>query len=107
MENGLEYAVEAPSFEFVDIAKVVIAEETTPERVMILRETFRALSDEAREFMRVVLDAPERLYLLNGKLKKRAFQRYCRNKYGWSSTQVEELKFELGFYCQMALLRRR
>jgi hypothetical protein len=107
MDTRLESTIgEVPNM-FVDISKVEVVEETTPERVMILRETFRALSDEAREFMRVVLDAPERLYLLNGKLKKRAFQRYCRNKYGWSSTQVEELKFELGFYCQMALLRRR
>jgi hypothetical protein len=107
MDTRLESTIgEVPNM-FVDISKVEVVEETTPERVMILRETFRALSDEAREFMRVVLDAPERLYLINGKLKKRAFQRYCRNKYGMSSTQVESLKFELGFYCQMALLRRR
>ena len=107
MDTRLESTIgEVPNM-FVDISKVEVVEETTPEKVMMLRETFRALSDEAEQFMRIILDAPERLYLINGKLKKRAFQRYCRNKYGMSSTQVEALKFELGFYCQMALLRRR
>lgn len=107
MDTRLESTIgEVPNM-FVDISKVEVVEETTPEKVMMLRETFRALSDEAEQFMRIILDAPERLYLINGKLKKRAFQRYCRNKYGMSSTQVESLKFELGFYCQMALLRRR
>lgn len=74
----------------------------SPEDILIAKDTFRTLSDEARELARLILACHQEFFAPNGKLKKKAFQNYCRKIKGWNAEKTEDLKFELGLFLTFA-----
>ena len=74
----------------------------SPEEIIISKDTFRALSDEARELMHLILNCHHEFFLQSGKLKKIPFQNYCKQVKGWDKTKTEALKFELGLFLKFA-----
>ena len=90
---------------FVAIEDVEIQCNETPELLLISKEAFVTLSEEARDLVKLIMYAPNRLYKVNGQLKTLEFQKYCKRRKGWGHRKVEELKFELAFFCKAAVLR--
>jgi hypothetical protein len=101
----IEDALEILTGHTLNIDKVTLPSYQTPEMLLISKEAFTCLSDEARDLMNLITTAPDRLYQYNGQLKKISFQKYCKRRKGWHAKKVEELKFELALFCKFALLQ--
>lgn len=101
----LEQTMEMLCAEYVDIDKTEIRSDENPELLLISKEAFVTLSEEARDLVNLIMNAPDRLYHVNGQLKKIEFQRYCKRRKGWGIRKLEDIKFELSFFCRAAILR--
>ena len=74
----------------------------SPEEIVISKDIFRTLSDEAKELVLLILNCHQEFFSQNGKLKKIPFQNYCKHIKGWNSKKTEALKFELGLFLKFA-----
>lgn len=103
--TALDMALSVITAETVDVDRTVIPSYQTPEMLLISKEAFAALSDEARDLVEMITNVPDRFYTDTGQLKKAPFQRYCKRQKGWGARKVESLKFELALFCKFAMLR--
>ena len=85
-----------------DIDSVELVSHTpSPEDILISKEKFRALSDEAKDLVKLIFNCPSEFFCLdNGRIKKIKFQKYCKRERGWSKNHTELLKFEVGLFLQ-------
>ena len=101
----IEAALEIITGEIVAVDKVTLPSYQNPEMLLISKEAFTCLSDEARDLMNLITTATDRLYQKDGQLIKTSFQKYCKRRKGWHAKKVEALKFELALFCRFALLQ--
>jgi hypothetical protein len=86
--------------EWVPIDTVEIAEPDTPETLLFEKEKFKELSEEGKALINIILNAPEDLFLVNGRVREQVLRRYCRHKKNWSASKVDATKKEIGSFLQ-------
>jgi hypothetical protein len=70
--------------------------EETPETILLAKESFTdGLPKECKILADIVLNLPEELFLVNGKIKKTAFHQVVKAKTGWSVHKIEITKERL------------
>ena len=67
----------------------------SPETLLIRKDIFKVMSDEAKDFLNLVLFIPEDYLTNNGEIKKKFLYRYCKRKRNWHPKKVELLKTEV------------
>jgi hypothetical protein len=90
-----------PLGEAIDLADT----SPSPEDLLLSKDTLRALSDEAKDLVSMIMSCPEELFMNNGKLKRKEFQDYCKESKGWKASVTRSLMFELGFFLQHAFVQ--
>lgn len=75
----------------------------SPEDILIAKDTLNLLSDEAKIMTKLVLNCPEEFFLQNGRIKRSALRRMCRESLGWNSGKTDAVTFEIKFFLQHAL----
>lgn len=69
-----------------------------PETLFIDKEAIEGdFPSECKTLMNLILNIPEEMYLVNGKIKKTFFRKFVKSKTGWSAEKVERVQAKLRF----------
>lgn len=86
----------------VDIYDVSILQEVSeihsinPETLLIEKDNLKnSLTKECRIVAETILNLPEEMFLVNGKLKKTALKKILKQKLGWSNTKINRINESL------------
>jgi len=74
------------------------AEKETPESFLLKKEFLSQLSEESKVLVEILIGLPSEFFMVNGVVKKGSLHKLCREKYGWSATETEQIKLELAFF---------
>lgn len=67
-----------------------------PESIFIEKETLSPpLPKECRTLIDILLNIPEEMYLVNGKIKKTFLRKFVKEKTGWSIEKTERVQSRL------------
>ena len=76
--------------------------EDTPESILISKTMFQVLSKEAKEVILIILDAPEEMFFVDGRVKHLRFRQVIRDnlQLSWKviASVEKELKTFLNIY---------
>lgn len=72
-----------------------LLESSTPETILMEKETIDDLPKECRQLANIILNLPEEMYLVNGKLKRTFLRKFVKAKTGWSLCKVEKVQSKL------------
>ena len=103
--TNLECALTVLCSDYVELNKVPLPFDETPEKALLAKESFITLSEEANTLIQLIINAPERIYMANGVINPRELRKYCRRRKGWSLKKLEEVKFELWFFLRAMSLK--
>lgn len=87
--------------DFVSIDEEInnfLVEETTPESIFIAKNLFQSLSNEAKDIVKEIIDAPDNFYLANGSFRKMKLSQILKKKY--NNKKIFKIKQELSEFCQ-------
>jgi hypothetical protein len=69
---------------------------TNPETLLIEKDNLKnSLSKECRIVAEAILNLPEEMFLVNGKLKKTALKKILKQRLGWSNTKIKRINESL------------
>ena len=74
----------------------------SPETMLIRKDILEVMSDEAKDFLNLILSIPEDYLTSDGKIKGKFLYRYCKRKRGWCPSKVDLLKTEAGLLLNWA-----
>ena len=74
----------------------------SPEMMLIRKDIFKIMSDEAKDFLNLILSIPEDYLTNEDKIKTKFLYRFCKRKRGWKPAKVELLKTEVGLLLNWA-----
>ena len=69
-----------------------VSEEATPdnpESILLAKEAIEELPKECRTLVAIAMGLPEEMYMLNGRIKKSAFQSLVKAKTGWTHKEIK------------------
>ena len=72
-----------------------LQDENTPETILIEKDNIQGLSKECRLMAKAILNLPEEMFMINGKLKKTALRKIIHKETGWSIAKIERVKISL------------
>lgn len=85
--------------DFIPLEDITLVENKNPESILIAKSIFQSLSNEAKEVINIILNAPNELFLVNGKFKKMELSKILReNK--WSFKKIYSIQKEISEFCQ-------
>lgn len=84
--------------EWVDFETCNIEDPTTPETILIDKDIINKLPNECKLMANMILNLPEEMFLVNGKLKRTFFRKFVKSKTGWSMEKVDQTHRVLGYY---------
>ena len=108
-------AAQVMAAEYVPVESVLneLIDERTPEAFLIEQESEilsrrlprrhsrvrgAEIVDEAKELAQIILNAPSEMFYLDGRLRRKALNKYCWKEKGWSAFKVNKLMNEVGFF---------
>lgn len=89
-----EKAAEVWWGEWVDSDKAGLYTSTTPETLMMQKEILAMLSLEAKDFLTIMYDLPDEMFLSTGRVIWRELNKVLRRK-GWSWKKIKLVREEL------------
>ncbi len=96
MTDDLVSAYQIWKSEFVDVSNILLPDIRTPEDLLMEKDIFRVLSDEASFLCNLILNTPEEVYSIRyDKLNWNRIYAVCRKKKQWSKIKVDELRREI------------
>lgn len=94
MNSRIECAAAIVFGEWVPIESIEIASDETPESMFLKKEMIAGLSNEGKELIKLILNAPEEMFFLNGNIREQTLQTYCRYKKNWSARTFRRVQKE-------------
>lgn len=78
------------------ISEISELEKNDPETLLIAKDNLKnSLSKECRIVAETIMNLPEEMFLVNGKLKKTALRKILKKKMGWSNTKISKVNDNL------------
>ena len=81
--------------EWLDFQDCNLKTEVTPETIMMEEDSFRNLPKESRILADIIINLPEEMFLVNGKLKKTFFRKLVKAKTGWNTHKMNMIQSKL------------
>lgn len=97
--NDLICAANVLFGDFCSIEDITLIEQNNPETILISKSIFQNLSDEAKEVIGIIINAPSELFLVNGKFRKMELRNMLR-KNKWSFKKIRAVQQEILEFCQ-------
>lgn len=72
-----------------------LQEEETPETILMEKEAIWNLPKECRTLAEIIINLPEEMFLVNGRLKKTFFRKFVKSKTGWPVDKVVKVQNKL------------
>jgi len=66
-----------------------------PETILIEKDFTKSLSKECMLMAKTIMNLPEEMFLINGKLKKTQLRKLLKQRTGWSTTKIDKVKASL------------
>jgi hypothetical protein len=73
----------------------LLHDKHTPETILIEKDSIQKLSKECLLMAKTIMNLPEEMFHINGKLKKMQLRKVLKQKTGWSTTKIEKVKSNL------------
>lgn len=95
-ENGdLVKACEIYWGEWVDYEDCNLLERETPETILISKDNLEKLPKECKTLTDIIVNLPEEMYFINGKLKTNLFFKFVELKTGWTKDKIHHVHYKL------------
>lgn len=102
-KGDFEKACEVYWGEWVDVADCDLRERETPESILMSKDTMDNMPSECKTLVEVLLNIPEEMYLVNGKVKKTAlFKRIVEAHSKWNLKEARFNYYQLARYLSVA-----
>lgn len=82
------------------VANFLIDPAPNPEMLILEKDIFTVMSDEAKALTKIILSCPEEYFLVNGRIKRSLLHKTCRANLGWSRKKTDLTTFEVGLLLQ-------
>jgi hypothetical protein len=95
-ENGdLVKACEIYWGEWTNYEDCVLLERETPETILISKDNLEKLPKECKTLVDIIINLPEEMFCINGKLKTSLFYKFVELKTGWSKDKIHHTHYKL------------
>jgi hypothetical protein len=81
--------------EWVNYEECNLQDEKTPETILIEKDAIRSLPKECRILAEIIINLPEEMFLVNGRLNKTFFRKFVRARTGWTIRKVNKIQNKL------------
>lgn len=75
--------------------EIPLQEERTPETILMEKDFQKCLSKECLLMAKTIMNLPEEMFLINGKLKKMELRKLIKEQTGWSVAKIDKVKENL------------
>ncbi|MFA5396355.1 MAG: hypothetical protein WC346_10145 [Methanogenium sp.] len=70
--------------------------EGNPESILMEKDMFNSLPRECRILAEILVNLPEEMFLVNGKVKKTSLRKLVKKQTGWPIEKVDRIQARLG-----------
>lgn len=81
--------------QWLPIEDVVLTEHRNPESLLIEKDKIERLPRECEIVKDILLDLPEEVFFLNGKVSRMKFRKAVQAKTGWDKSRIEKVCLRL------------
>jgi hypothetical protein len=81
--------------EWLSVEDVELVEQETPESILLDKDRIDSLPKECRTLIGIIMNLPEEMYLVNGRLKRTFFRKHVKSVTGWSIEKVDRVQSKL------------
>ena len=94
-KDSIEHAAAVYFGKWVPVEDAGLIDHTTPETILLEKDKIRSLPRECEILKNILIDLPEEMFLLNGRVKRSLFNKVVKKKTGWDSDRIKKVSDRL------------